>query len=149
MRSKDLSDADRELVAAAEDIVRQRYRQGWNEVGAALRMRSGEIVQAIHLEEDVGRIALCAEAVALGKVIADGLPANEISVVVAVIPEDQELTGFQVLDSCGMCRELLTDYAPDAESILALDGELRRVPFADLIPGKSDRTIGLIGEGVS
>jgi cytidine deaminase len=34
-----LSAADRELVEAACDAIRRRYRYDWQEVGAALRLR--------------------------------------------------------------------------------------------------------------
>ena len=41
-----------------------------------------------------------------------------------------------VIPPCGMCRELISDYAPDAEVILSTPSGLRTVSVADLIPEK-------------
>ena len=37
-----LSETDRELVEAAPEAIRRRYRYDWQEVGAALRTRYGD-----------------------------------------------------------------------------------------------------------
>ena len=36
-----LSEKDRELVEAAREAIARRYRNDWQEVGAAVRTRSG------------------------------------------------------------------------------------------------------------
>ena len=66
-----LSDADRALVEAASEAIRQRYRYDWQEVGAALRTRSGKVFTGVSLDAYLGRMAICAEAVALGQAITD------------------------------------------------------------------------------
>ena len=38
-----LSDRDQELIAAARDAIKRRYRNDWQEVGAAVRTRDGRI----------------------------------------------------------------------------------------------------------
>ena len=38
-----LSEKDKELIAAATDAISRRYRNDWQEVGAALRTRDGRI----------------------------------------------------------------------------------------------------------
>ena len=42
-RPAKLSKADRSLIAAATAAIKLRYRDDWQEVGAALRTRSGKI----------------------------------------------------------------------------------------------------------
>ena len=64
-----LSDADRALIEAASDAIRRRYRHDWQEVGAALRTRSGKVFTGVSLDAYLGRMAVCAEAVALGQAI--------------------------------------------------------------------------------
>ena len=66
-----LGDADRALVEAASDAIRKRYRYDWQEVGAALRTRSGKIFTGVSLDAYLGRMAVCAEAVALGQAITN------------------------------------------------------------------------------
>ena len=60
-----LSGSERELVEAASEAIRRRYRDDWQEVGAALRLRSGRIFTGVNLDAYLGRMAVCAEAVAL------------------------------------------------------------------------------------
>ena len=64
-----LTEADRALVEAASDAIRKRYRYDWQEVGAALRTRSGKVFTGVSLDAYLGRMAICAEAVALGQAI--------------------------------------------------------------------------------
>ncbi len=120
-----LTDAERELIFAARAVIKARFRQGWHHIGAALRTRSGKVFSAVHLEANVGRVAVCAEAVALGMAAAAG--DTEIDTCVAV----NELG--EIVSPCGMCRELLSDYAPDCRVILS---EARVVSVAALLPDK-------------
>lgn len=134
-----LGPADEELVEAARAAISAAYRRGWHHVGAALRTRSGRIVTGVHLEANVGRIAVCAEAVALGRAITEG--EWEFTTVVAVIhprPDAADRT-IRVVSPCGMCRELLADYAPDIEVIYpGADGPTKS-PIAELLPFKYAR----------
>ena len=58
-----LSDNDEELIAIATEAISQRYRNRWQEVGAAMRTRDGRIVTGVNIDAYVGRNAVCAEAV--------------------------------------------------------------------------------------
>lgn len=70
-RPAKLGKADRDLIAAATAAIRLRYRDDWQEVGAALRTRSGKIFTGVNLDAYLGRMAVCAEAVALGRAFVD------------------------------------------------------------------------------
>ena len=82
-RPAKLTKADKELVAAAVAAIKQRYRDDWQEVGAALRTRSGKIFTGVNLDAYLGRMAVCAEAVALGRAVVDIGDAG-IDTIVAV-----------------------------------------------------------------
>ena len=56
--SPKLSKADQELIEAASDAIRKRYRYDWQEVGAALRLRSGKIFTGVSLDSYLGRMAV-------------------------------------------------------------------------------------------
>ena len=43
-----LSDRDQELIAAASEAIKRRYRNDWQEVGAALRTRDGRPDPAVN-----------------------------------------------------------------------------------------------------
>ena len=82
-RSAKLIKADRLLVDAATAAIKQRYRNDWQEVGAALRTRSGKIFTGVNLDAYLGRMAVCAEAVALGRAFVE-LGDDGIETIVAV-----------------------------------------------------------------
>ncbi|GAB3598031.1 cytidine deaminase [Angustibacter peucedani] len=119
---------DAELLEAARTVIRQRFREGHHHVGAALRTTSGTVHAAVHLEATVGRIAVCAEAIALGMAAASG--DTEVDTVVAVNAHGE------VVAPCGMCRELVLDYAPSARVVLLVDGEPSVVTMSSLLPSK-------------
>jgi cytidine deaminase len=125
---------DLELIDAARKIIALRYREGFHHIGAALRTRSGQVFAAVHLEANVGRIAVCAEAVAIGMAASAG--DTQIDTIVAVDPMGR------VVAPCGMCRELISDYAMDARVIVpgpAGSADPVVVPILDLLPNKYQR----------
>ena len=78
-----LSERDRELIAAASEAIKQRYRYDWQEVGAALRTRDGRIYTGVNLDAYLGRMAVCAEGVALGRAVTE-VGETGIETIVAV-----------------------------------------------------------------
>ena len=66
-----LSNKDEELIARATEAISQRYRNDWQEVGAAMRTRDGRIVTGVNIDAYIGRIAVCAEAIAIGRAITE------------------------------------------------------------------------------
>jgi cytidine deaminase len=135
-----LDKADEELVAAARATIKRRYRGDWQEVGAALRTRSGKIFTGVNLDAYLGRMAVCAEAVALGHAVVD-LGDAGIDTIVAVrhpSPEDDDQT-IAVVSPCGACRELIFDYDPNARVIVPNGASPSIVPIAELLPNKYSR----------
>jgi cytidine deaminase len=135
-----LTEQDLALIAAAVDAIRRRYRDDWQEVGAALRSRDGRIVTGVNLDAYLGRMAVCAEAVALGKLVTD-LGENGIETIVAVRhppPDDPDQT-ICVVSPCGACRELIWDYDRQARVIVPGNGSPVVVLISDLLPNKYSR----------
>jgi cytidine deaminase len=139
-RAAILSKADKALIAAASTAIKRRYRADWQEVGAALRTRSGKIFTGVNLDAYLGRMAVCAEAVALGRAVVDRGDAG-IDLIVAVRhppPEDKDRT-VAVVSPCGACRELIFDYDPRARVIVPNGASPAVVPIGDLLPNKYSR----------
>ena len=135
-----LSKADRELIAAATAAIKQRYRDDWQEVGAALRTRSGRIFTGVNLDAYLGRMAVCAEAVALGRAFVDvGDDGIEKIVAVRHPPPEQKDQTVAVVSPCGACRELIFDYDPKARVIVPNGKKPTIVPIAELLPNKYSR----------
>ncbi|NBT95087.1 MAG: cytidine deaminase [Chloroflexi bacterium] len=88
-RPEALNDADVSLLDRARSIIALRKRQDWHHIGCAMRTRSGAVFTAVHLEAYVGRVAVCAEAIAvgMGELISDYAPEAEVIVPGAEGPE--------------------------------------------------------------
>lgn len=126
-----MTDADHALIRAAREIIAARGEEGRHHIGAALRTRSGSVFAAVHLETYVGRAAVCAEAIALGMAAAAG--DAEVEAIVAVDRRGQVVT------PCGICREMLSDYAPEARVIVPDDPEPVAISLSELLPYKYER----------
>jgi cytidine deaminase len=116
------------LLEEARKIMKLRYREGYHEVASALRTKSGKVFSAVHLEAYVGRIAVCAEAIAIGMAASAG--DTDIDTIVAVNAKGN------VVSPCGMCRELISDYSPDAKVMIPDRDSFKIVEIMDLIPDK-------------
>jgi cytidine deaminase len=135
-----LSKADRELIDAATAAIKQRYRDDWQEVGAALRTRSGKIYTGVNLDAYLGRMAVCAEAVALGRAVIDlGDAGIETIVAVRHPPPQHKDQTIAVVSPCGACRELIFDYDPKARVIVPNGKSSGAVPIGALLPNKYKR----------
>ncbi len=87
-----LSREDHALIEAAQAVLLRHYKPFWHTVAAALRGRDGRIWTGIHLGATVGRLSVCAEAVALGRAIMDGDGTIECAVAVRH-PKPEESRG--------------------------------------------------------
>jgi cytidine deaminase len=135
-----LSERDLELIAMATEAIKQRYRDDWQEVGAALRTRDGQLFVGVNLDAYLGRMAVCAEAVALGQVITHlGEAGIETIVAVRHPKPDEADREIRVVSPCGACRELIWDYDRAARVIVPSPGGPEVVAIGDLLPNKYSR----------
>lgn len=129
-----LDEADHALIAAANDVLAQRYKPFWHTVGAALRGRDGRVWTGVHLGATVGRLSICAEAVALGRAVLDGETAIDAAVAVRHPKPDETNRELAVVAPCGACREMLLDYSPETLVILNGPAGLFKLPIRALLP---------------
>jgi cytidine deaminase len=135
-----LSKKDEELIEAARAAIKGRYRDEWQEVGAALRTRDGRIVTGVNIDAYLGRMAVCAEAIAIGRLITETGDTG-IETIVAVrhpSPNEKDQT-VAVVSPCGSCRELIHDYAPKARVIVPNGETPTAVSIGELLPNKYSR----------
>jgi cytidine deaminase len=109
-----------QLIAAAakarEDAVAPYSKF---KVGAALLAKSGEIIGGANVESASYGLTCCAERVALFKALTSGVKGFRAVAVVARIQDGPM--------PCGACRQLLSEYAPDAEVFVADSNDLKRI----------------------
>ncbi len=121
--------------------MRHNYRPFWHTVAAALRDRRGQIWTGVHLGTTVGRLSICAEAVAMGRAVMDGAfaPKDGIAggIVTAVAvrhPKPEETGPIAIVSPCGACRELIEDYAPEAMVIVPGPSGPVKLPVRVMLP---------------
>lgn len=112
-------------------MIALRYKPDFHAVSSALRTKSGKIFEGVHLEAYIGRVAVCAEAITIGSAVTQG--DSDIDTIVAVYN-----TG-KIVAPCGMCRELISDYATDAVVILEDSSGIYKTPVLGLLPAKYER----------
>lgn len=99
-------------------------------VGAALLTRRGEIVAGANVESASYGLTCCAERVALFSALTSG---KKDFVAIAVTAE---MDGGAM--PCGACRQLLSEYCPDAAVLVAdarTPGRIREYLVSELLPG--------------
>jgi cytidine deaminase len=126
--------ADHALIAAAHDVLARRYKPFWHTVAAAIRGQDGHIWTGLHLGATVGRLAVCAEAVALGRALLDGDGRIDTIVAVRHPKPDEADRELAVVPPCGACREMFFDHCADALVIVPGAGGLVKLPIRELLP---------------
>ncbi|MDX1745048.1 MAG: hypothetical protein R3324_03845 [Halobacteriales archaeon] len=133
MATEPLTEADRALIDQATDVLQALTNSSFHSVGAAIRTNSGATYTGIDLLPSVGTAGIHAEPIAIGRAIIDGEPGLETSVAVKGVGTPQ---GPRVISACGVCRELINDYAPEARIVVpGPDGPVKR-PIGDILPDK-------------
>ena len=135
-----VSDKDQELIALAAKAIKDRYRYDWQEVGAAMRTRDGRVFTGVSIDAYIGRVAVCAEAIAVGRAITEAGDKG-IDTIVAVRhprPTDADQT-LKVVSPCGICRELIHDYDAGARVIVPGGPEPVVTTITELLPNKYTR----------
>lgn len=100
-------------------------------VGAALEAADGTVVTGCNVESASYGLTMCAERVAVFKGVSEGMTCFKR---VAVVTDTAHPT-----PPCGACRQVLWEFAPDAEVILAnLQGNVLRFTMRELIPNAFD-----------
>lgn len=121
-----------ELVARARAVRARAYAPySRYPVGAAIRADDGSVYVGCNVENAAYPEGMCAEAVALGAMVAAG---RRRLVAVAVAGGDVRAPATP----CGGCRQKLMEFAaPGAEVAVADggDGPVRRLRLDDLLPG--------------
>ncbi len=129
-----LDAADLELIETAHAALRRHYRPLWHTVAAAIRGRDGRVVTGIHIGATVGRMSVCAEAVAFGRAVLEG--DGRVATVVAVRhPKPDEVDrDLAVVSPCGACREMFMDFDPEALVIVPGLAGLMKLPVRVMLP---------------
>ena len=110
----EMSQADIRLLEIAQELLGRVWVHGRHEVATALRAADGSIYTGVHLEGSCRRSSICAEGIALGAARAGLDPASPLTVQAIVSVQIKPADQYRIIAPCGVCRELISDYSPDA-----------------------------------
>ena len=115
------------LIEAARQAREHAYApySGFN-VGAAIETTSGSVYLGANVENASYGATICAERTAVGNMIAAGERAIRR---VAVYAEGPTLSM-----PCGICRQVLGEFGPDATVIAAGPSVVRTIALSELMP---------------
>src|ERR1700761_8668044 len=135
-----VSKPDQELIDAATSAISDRYRNDWQEVGAAMRTRDGRIITGVNIDAYLGRVAAGAEAIAIGRAITEHGDHGIETMVAVRHPKPGEPGTIAVVSPCGICRELIHDYDSKARVIVPNPGHApKATTIGELLPNKYRR----------
>jgi cytidine deaminase len=106
-----LKDDHHAAIAAARAFIAKRARPDWHTVACVVVTASGGRYLALNVDTTLPRAGICAEAVAIGMAVA--AEADPHVVFCGAVNHHG-----RVIPPCGVCRELLLDYA--AEALIAV-----------------------------
>ncbi|RYD44926.1 MAG: cytidine deaminase [Sphingomonadales bacterium] len=101
------------LIEAARDAASRAYApySGFH-VGAALLLKNSDIVTGANVENASYGLTLCAETVAVAKIVNEGWIGELAEVaIVGGRPHGDELLGAEPVNPCGRCRQILNEAA--------------------------------------
>ena|ERR1019366_4750156 len=125
-----LSPKDLELIEIASKHAKERFRKDFISIAGALRTKQGKIYTGINLKYRVRNASTCGETMAIYAALNDG--ENEFDTVVGV-KYLEENNSFQVVNSCGWCRQLYS-YNTPLKVIIDNNGILETVDAQQLMP---------------
>jgi cytidine deaminase len=144
MEYTELNEQDMEVLRYAIEASNRLYVRGIQEVGAAVRTTAGQIFSGIHFETSTGFANVCGEIAAICCMVSAG--HRDLDTIAAVW---RDANGeHYLLPPCGRCREVISDFNPDAWVIVttmqnhwevAAINRPAKVRIVDLLPLKSHR----------
>jgi cytidine deaminase len=111
IKFKDLSEKEQVLLNFAEKALINAHNPYSNKtrVGAAVRMKTGEIVMGSSIATSSSSVNLCAERIAIGNANTMGLKGI---VALAVIGTDSDGVIEKPVMPCGICRQFMEEFMP-------------------------------------
>jgi cytidine deaminase len=129
-----LNSSDKKLVDLATQLSKKNFHGDKNRMTTVIQTKSGEIISGHNLEGTFGCIDTCAEQITLGKALSEDHTEITCMVTVRHPKADEEDQNVKVSSPCGICRELLVDYVPEAFVIVREGKKLQKVIAKELLP---------------
>lgn len=119
---------ERNLFAVAEQTAAIAYSPySGLRVGCTLEAADGRVFQGCNVENASYGLTICAERAAVSHAVAFGARKFRRLAIYT--------SGTEIITPCGACRQVLAEFCPDLEILLACStGEVRRTKLSVLLP---------------
>lgn len=109
MKFEELNKEEQELLNSAEKALANAYNpyNSQTRVGAAVRIKSGEIIPGSSIANASSTVNLCAERIAIANANTQGL--RDITAL-ALIGTDSDGVVENPVMPCGVCRQFMEEY---------------------------------------
>ena len=126
-----LSEAEQnELLAMAKHAYENAYAPYSNfRVGAAILLTSGEIFYGCNVENASYGLTNCAERTAIFSAVA-ALGAKQVRIRAVTVVNDRGVA----CSPCGACRQVITEFGPDAEIFYLGPSGMQQSSMQELLP---------------
>jgi cytidine deaminase len=119
--------SEQELIEAAREARKfSKAKYSKFKVGAALLTADDEIITGCNVESSSYSLTICAERVALTKALSEG--KNHFKSIAIAALDDA------YCPPCGACRQMLFDYAPDIDVLMADSNGIKKMKLTELLP---------------
>ena len=121
----------KELFEAAKDVLKNSYSDYSKfKVAAALRMKNGEIITGVNVENASFGLSNCAERTALFTAYSKGYRKEDIQELLITTEQDK------LISPCGACRQVIRELMEDDAQVhmTTLDGQTKTVTNKELLP---------------
>src|SRR5262245_49983031 len=119
---------ERNLYAVAEQTAAVAYAPySGLRIGCTVEATDGRVFQGCNVENASFGLTICAERAAVCHAIAFGAKGFKRLALYS--------SGDRIVTPCGACRQVLSEFSPDVEILLACSsGETRRTKLSTLLP---------------
>ena len=120
-----------ELFKEAQSVLKNSYSKYSNfKVAAALKLKNGEIITGVNVENAAFGLSNCAERSALFTAYSRGIRKEDIAEILITTEQDD------FISPCGSCRQVMTELMP-SEALVHMSnnkGEIKTVKNKELLP---------------
>jgi cytidine deaminase len=121
----------KEMLKQAQEIIENAYvPYSKFRVAAVLKLKNGETITGINVENASYGLSNCAERTALFTAYARGLRADDIDSLLVYTDKDY------FVSPCGACRQVMKELMPEDAQVTMANalGEMKTVKNSDLLP---------------
>ena len=121
----------KDLFNEAKKVLQNSYSPYSKfKVAAALRLKNGEIITGVNVENASFGLTNCAERSALYSAYTKGYRKEDIKEILITTEQDE------LISPCGACRQVMRELMPDDSDVhlTTLDGKEQTIKNKDLLP---------------